>query len=255
MGFKKVSIIASFSVFALYAILIGSLFVFVDTSDFISSATSPRVLYALRLSISAAVVATILAILLALPAAYALSRHEFRGKALVDGILELPLIISPAALGAIVLIFFSTSAAEPLRDFFVFEIPGVVLAQFITIIGIATRLIKAVLDEISPRYELVARTLGASQFKAFMLVTFPMSYKGILAAAVLCWAKAIGEFGATIMIAGSMAMKTETLPIAIFSKISTADIEGTAMLILILLSIGFVSLYAIRFLGGRATKL
>jgi molybdate transport system permease protein len=84
-------------------------------------------------------------------------------------------------------------------------------------------------------------------------VTLPLCKKGILAASVLTWAKAIGEFGATITIAGSMAMKTETLPIAIFMRLSTADIEGTVVLILILVTIGLTTLYGVRLLTKKGS--
>ena len=103
------------------------------------------------------------------------------------------------------------------------------------------------------RYEAVARTLGASPFQAFTTVTLPLSKRGIYAALILSWAKALGEFGATITIAGSMAMKTETLPIAIFMRLSSAEIEGSVILILILVSIGLSILYIVRLLSRGAS--
>jgi molybdate transport system permease protein len=109
------------------------------------------------------------------------------------------------------------------------------------------------MDEIPVRYEAVARTLGASPGKAFLTITLPLSRRGIYAASILSWAKALGEFGATITIAGSMAMKTETLPIAIFMRLSSAEIEGTVVLILILVSIGLSILYVVRFLSRGAS--
>jgi molybdate transport system permease protein len=102
------------------------------------------------------------------------------------------------------------------------------------------------MDEIPVRYEAVARTLGASPSKAFLTITLPLSRRGIIAASILSWAKALGEFGATITIAGSMAMKTETLPIAIFMRLASAEIEGTVVLILILVFIGLSILYVVR---------
>jgi molybdate transport system permease protein len=159
------------------------------------------------------------------------------------------MIVSPVALGAMILIFFNTPAGLFVQEKgvqFVFTIYGIFLAQFITTVGIAIRLIKAAMDEIPPRYEEVARTLGASPAKAFFTVTLPLSKKGIVAASILTWAKALGEFGATITIAGSMAMKTETIPIAIFMRLANADIEGTVVLVLILIGIGLSVLYGVR---------
>jgi molybdate transport system permease protein len=256
MSFRKISIAFSFFIFGIYAVLIASLFYFFRANTFLETLASERMMFSVRLSIFAATVSTLLSILIAVPSAFALSRYEFRGRTVVDTILELPMIVSPAALGAMLLIFFNNPAGLWIQDHwaqFVFTAYGIVLAQFITICGVSTRLIKAAMDEIPVRYEAVARTLGASPAKAFFTITLPLTKKGIYAACILSWAKALGEFGATITIAGSMAMKTETLPIAIFMKLSSAEIEGTVVLILILLSIGLGILYLVRLLSGRAS--
>jgi molybdate transport system permease protein len=134
---------------------------------------------------------------------------------------------------------------------FVFTVYGILLAQFITTAGIATRLVKAAMDEIPQRYEEVAKTLGASPSKTFFNVTLPLSKNGIIAASILTWAKALGEFGATITIAGSMAMKTETIPVAIFMRLASADIEGTVVLVLILIGIGLSILYVVRLFTSK----
>jgi molybdate transport system permease protein len=216
---------------------------------------SERTLFSVRISVVAATVSTLLAILIAIPSAFALSRYEFAGKRAVDTILELPMIVSPAALGAMLLIFFNNPLGLWIQDHgvqFVFTSYGIILAQFVTVCGVATRLIKAAMDEIPTRYEAVARTLGASPLKAFLTITLPLTRRGIYAAAILSWAKALGEFGATITIAGSMAMRTETLPVAIFMRLSSAEIEGTVVLIIVLLAIGLGTLYVVRLISGRA---
>jgi molybdate transport system permease protein len=196
----------------------------------------------------------LLAVAIGLPAAYGLSRGSFPGKKLVDTFLELPMIMSPIALGAALLIFFNTSVGTTLQEkgiYFVFEFPGIVLAQFATIAGLATRLMKTALDEISPRYEAVARSLGSSAWGAFWRITFPLAFRGMVSAMVLCWAKAVGEFGATVTLAGTMSFKTETMPTAIFMALASADIRKTIILILILAGIGLSALYAVRFVEKR----
>lgn len=255
MTFKRLSILFALSVFALYAGLVISLFYFWKGSILVETLFSERTLYSIKISLISATVATLLSLIIAPPAAYALSRFDFKGRHIIDTMLELPMIVSPAALGAMLLIFFNNPLGVWIQDNyaqFVFTAYGIVLAQFMTTAGIATRLIKAAMDEIPHRYEDVARSLGVSPFKAFLTVTLPLCKKGIIAASVLTWAKAIGEFGATITIAGSMAMKTETLPIAIFMRLSSADIEGTVVLILILVAIGITTLYAVRLLTRKA---
>lgn len=254
MSFKRLSIAFSISIFLLYVGLILSLFYFYKGSLFLETFLSERTLYSLRLSLSAATIATAISVFFAIPAAYALSRFKFFGRDMVDTILELPMIVSPVSLGAMLLIFFNTPAGRFVQDNgiqFVFTVYGIILAQFVTTAGIAVRLIKAAMDEIPERYEEVAKTLGASPARAFFTVTLPLSRRGIIASSILTWAKALGEFGATITIAGSMAMKTETVPIAIFMRLASADIEGTAVLVLILIGMGLGILYGVRFFAGR----
>lgn len=249
MTFKRIAISFGFLIFFLYVGLVLSLFYFYEGPLFLETLFSKRTLFSLRLSLIVATSATVLSVFFALPAAYALSRYKFFGRQVIDTILELPMIVSPVALGALILIFFNTPAGNFLQQKgiqVVFTVYGILVAQFITTVGIATRLIKAAMDEIPIRYEDAAKTLGASPLKAFLTVTLPLSRQGIIASSILTWAKALGEFGATITVAGSMAMKTETLPVAIFMRLANADIEGTAVLVLILIGIGLGVLYGVR---------
>jgi molybdate transport system permease protein len=110
---------------------------------------------------------------------------------------------------------------------------------------------KASLDEISPRYEAVARSLGSSPWQAFYRVTLPLSFRGLLASVILSWAKAFGEFGATVTLAGAMPGKTETMPIAIFTALASANIDKAIVLILILMAFGLLTLYGVRLTGQR----
>jgi molybdate transport system permease protein len=254
MNFKRTAIYAALALFLFYAILILSLLTFFEGKGFLEVLLAPDILFSIRLSLLAATLAMLLAVAIGLPAAYALSRMNFPGKRLVDTFLELPMILSPIALGAALLVFFNTSVGTIIQEkgiLFVFEFPGIVLAQFATIAGLATRLMKTALDEISPRYEAVARSLGSSAWQAFWKITFPLAFRGLVSAMILCWAKAIGEFGATVTLAGTMAFKTETMPIAIFMALASADIPKTIILILILAGIGLSALYAVRLVAGR----
>jgi molybdate transport system permease protein len=256
MSFKRLAIVFSFFIFFLYAGLILSLFYFYRAGLFFDILLSERTLFSIRLSLAAATAATLLSVFFAVPSAYALSRFKFPGRRIIDTALELPMIVSPVALGAMILIFFNNPIGIAIQDRgiqIVFTIYGILLAQFVTTAGIATRLIKAAMDEIPRRYEEVARTLGASPAKAFFTITLPLSRKGIIAASILTWAKALGEFGATITIAGSMAMKTETIPVAIFMRLASADIEGTVVLVLILIGIGLGVLYGVRLITRKTS--
>ncbi|MDA8116769.1 MAG: ABC transporter permease, partial [Actinomycetota bacterium] len=241
MSFRRFTVGAALTVFGFYALLIASLGYFFDPGEVAQVWGSERTLFTIKLSMTAATLAASAAMMLAIPAAYALSRFEFTGRLVADTILEFPIIVSPAALGAILLIFFNNPLGEWIQEHlitFVFAFAGIVLAQFVTILGIATRLVKTALDEIPDEYERVARSLGASPLRAFATITLPLARRGMFTAFVLAWAKALGEFGATITVAGTMAMRTETLPVAIYMRLSGADIEGTVAMIILLLTIG-----------------
>lgn len=252
---RRVTIAAALGVLVLYVGLILSLGWFFRYDTLRDTLLSERTMYSVRLSLLTATLAAGLAVAMATPAAYALSRYRFFGRDLADTVLEFPIIVSPAALGAMLLIFFN----NPLGDWiqgnlvrFVFTVSGIILAQFVTVLGIAVRLLKTAFDEVPAELETVARTLGATPRHAFATVTLPLARRGLIAAFILAWAKALGEFGATIMVAGTMAMRTETLPIAIFLRLASADIEGTVAMILALVGIGLTALYVTRRILGKA---
>lgn len=253
----------TFSLFAylqllIYLSLISGLFFFVDINTFIETINSERVLYSLKLSIVTATIVMVISMFLSIPSAYILSRYDIPFKNLIDAFLELPLIVSPAALGAMILIFFNTPTGDFLKNHgfdVTFTVIGIIIAQFVSTVGVSTRLIKTIFDEIPRRLEDVAKTLGATPFKAFRTITLPIANKGILSSAILIWAKALGEFGATITVAGSMSMKTETLPIAIFMRLASANIKEAVILIIIILTIGTISTLGIKILTLKHTKL
>ena len=254
MSFRYTMIGAAVGIFIFYLGLILSLFYFVGGKGFWEALSHSNTLFSIRLSLIAATIATFFAVLIGLPSAYALSRFKFVGKGILDTFLEIPMIISPIALGAAFLVFFNTPLGELIQTkgiFFVFEVPGIILAQFATIAGLTTRLMKASLDEISPRYEAVARSLGSSAWQTFYRVTLPLSFRGLLASVILSWAKAFGEFGATVTLAGAMPGKTETMPIAIFTALASANINKAIVLILILVVFGLLILYSVRLTGKR----
>ena len=254
MSFRNTMIGASICIFVFYLGLILSLFYFVEGKGFWEAFINPYTLFSIQLSLIAATIATFFAVIIGLPSAYALSRFDFVGKRIIDTFLEIPMIMSPIALGASFLIFFNTPLGEVIQQkgiFFVFEVPGIILVQFASIAGLATRLMKASLDEISPRYEAVARSLGSPPWKAFYQITLPLSIKGLIASAILAWAKAMGEFGATVTLAGAMPGKTETMPIAIYTALASANIDKAIVLILILVFFGLLTLYGVRLTGKR----
>ncbi|GIV27244.1 MAG: ABC transporter permease [Bacteroidia bacterium] len=240
---------------AIYLMLIGSLFIYFDTEKFVEIITSKRVLFSLKLSVLTSTLVACISTLMAIPVAYILSRKNFLFKSMIDVLIEIPLVVSPAALGAMILIFFNTSVGYFFQEKFftvVLSINGIIVAQVISTVAISIRLIKSVMDEVPKRYEQIAMTLGASAFQSFYKITLPLSIRGILASFILVWAKSIGEFGATMTVAGTMPLKTETLPIAIYLYLSSADVRGTVVLILISIIIGVISLSLFRYFTNKS---
>ncbi len=251
---KKSFIVAAFFVLLLYGGLIVSVFYFFDAGSFKEAIASSRVMFSVKLSLTTATIAAALALFFALPAGYALSRYNFKLKELINTLLEFPMVVSPAALGAIILIFFNNPLGEWISSNvygFIFSFGGIVLAQFVTVFGVSVRFVKAAFDDVDSSFETIAKTLGASPWQSFCKVSLPLAKNGIVGAVVLTWAKALGEFGATLMIAGTMAFKTETLPIAIFMHLQMADIKTTVSLILILIAFGLGALFVARQLLQR----
>lgn len=247
------SILAYLQLFV-YMALISGLFHFIDINILLETIKNERIIYSLKLSLTTATIVTFISMFLSIPSAYVLSRYEIPFKNLIDAFLELPLIVSPAALGAMILIFFNTPTGDFLKNHgfdVTFTIIGIIVAQFVSTVGISTRLLKTIFDEIPKRLEDVAKTLGATPYKTFKTITIPIASKGILSTAILIWAKALGEFGATITVAGSMSMKTETLPIAIFMSLARADIKESVVLIIIILTIGIFATLCIKVLSKK----
>ncbi|MFC1902355.1 ABC transporter permease [Chloroflexota bacterium] len=249
---------ATISALVLLAVFFGGIVVsmvaYTDWDTFVSALFSEEILFAIRLSVTTATVAAVISILVAIPVAYTISRTSFPGKDIVDSLLDLPIVISPIALGAALLVFFNTPIGAPIDDNvvkFVFAVPGIILAQITVISALAVRLLKSTFDSIDPRYEQVARTLGCSKPEAFLRVTMPLAKDGLIAAGILTWARAVGEFGATVTLAGATALKTETLPAAIFLSLASANVEKAIAVIFVLVIIAVVALLVIRKLIGR----
>jgi molybdate transport system permease protein len=235
-----------------------SLALYVDWDIFFSALVSREIFFAIRLSLLTAGIAAGLAMIFAIPASYALSKREFRGKNMVDTLLDIPIVISPVAFGSALLIFFNTALGTFIEKHFlqfVFEVPGIVLAQFGVATALAIRVMKSTFDSIGQRYENVARTLGYSSWKAFLKVTLPIAKNGIIAAGILAWARAVGEYGATVTLAGATQMKTETLPIAIYLNIASAEVDRAVAVTFILIGLSVASLIVLRRMTGKGYSL
>lgn|SRR5690606_16001815 len=214
------------------------------------SLRSPDVRYAIVLSLVSCSLTTILALWVAVPIGYLMSRFEFRGKAWVDTLLDIPIVLPPLVVGISLLILFNF-LPESLSRFVVFEVPAVVLAQFTVACVFAVRTMRVTFDQIPRRFEDVALTLGCSPRQAFWLVVMPQARTGLLAAATLAWARSLGEFGPILVFAGATPQRTEVLPTTVFLEMQSGDLPGMLAVSIIMIVLAAVVLVLARLLGLR----
>ena len=215
-----------------------------------SALLSDEVRFAIFLSMVTATCSTLISLAIGIPVAYALSRFNFWGKTVVESFLDIPMAVPPIALGVMLLMFF---ARNPLGSFinervvrFVFEVPGIILAQFAVISILTLKMLKESFDGVPPRFERVARTLGYTELESFFYITLPAARRGVLGAALVSWTRALGEFGATVALAGATRFKTETLHVAIYLNLVAGNLENVAALSIILLLISCITQVAVR---------
>ena len=223
--------------------------------ELLEAFSSEEVLFALRLSIVTSLAAMFFALILGLPSGYILARRSFIGKNILDTLIDIPLIMPPLVAGVGLLFLFGQSfLGKHLANFgisFIFSAWGAVLAQAFIAAPIIARSSKSAFELVSPQYEWAAQTLGLRPMKTFFTITLPMAKQGILSGIVLAWARSIGEFGATLMVAGATRMKTETLPIAVFLNISSGELGIALSCSLMLIGAGFIMLFILKGIGNR----
>jgi molybdate transport system permease protein len=222
----------------------------------VTSITSKEIHFAIMLSLGTSLVSTVLCIIVGTPAAYALARYSFRGKNVVNALLDMPLALPPLVAGLGLLLFFgTTTVGRGLADVglaFVFTPLGIIAAQFFVNIPFMIRIMRSTFASISPRYEYVAKTLGCTDAQALWRVTLPMSRSGFFAGSVITFAKGIGEFGAALLLAGAIMWKTETLPIALFLNMSCGNLNMAISAATILIIISLAALYIFERYGGAS---
>ncbi|MFE9371838.1 ABC transporter permease [Streptomyces sp. NPDC006711] len=217
--------------------------------------TSPDVTEALRLSLVVSLWALVLSLLLGVPLAWLLARVDFPGKALVRSLVLLPMVLPPTVGGVALLLGFGRRGllGPWLEDTFGITLPfhtsgAVVAATFVAMPFLVISL-EGALGGLRPRYEETAASLGASPFRVFLTVTLPMVAPGLAAGAALTWARALGEFGATITFAGNLPGTTQTLPLQVYLLLQDSPQAATSVSLL-LLAIAMAVLVALR---GRWT--
>lgn len=219
--------------------------------DAVRSLTEPETLQALRLSLAASLSATGIALLLGVPMAWIYARVEFPGRALIRALTTLPMVLPPVVGGIALLLAFGRRGvlgswlAATFGITLPFTTAGVVMAETFVAMPFLILTVEAGLRSMDRRYEEAARTLGASRWRVFTRVTLPLIAPSLFAGAVLCWARALGEFGATITFAGNFPGITQTMPLAVYLLLETNQ-EASFILSLVLLLISLLVLIGLR---------
>lgn len=219
---------------------------------------SEEIRFSIGLSIYTATISTLVIVLLTIPCAYALTRTRMPFKRVFQVVMELPLSLPYLVLGLCLLIVFSSDFGKALKEIgfqVVFDKKGIIMAQIMVNLPFAIRLMKTSMTETDTRLEFIAGTLGASRWKRFTTILLPLCKPSVIMLVILVWSRALGEFGATLMLVGVTRMKTETLPASIYLNISTGD-NGAAMAsAIILLMIAILSMILTTFLDRKNKNL
>ena len=206
--------------------------------------------FSIKLSLISCTLTTLFSLWIAVPIGYVMSRFQFRGKALIDTLLDIPIVLPPLVVGLSLLILFRYMP-DWLSDAVVYKWPAVVLAQFMVACAFAVRTMRVTFDQIPQRFEQVALTLGCNRKKAFWRVIMPQAKGGLLAAGTLAWARALGEFGPILVFAGATRQKTEVLPTSAFLELQAGRTEGMLAVSLIMIAAAAVVFIVARTLGMK----
>ncbi len=232
--------------------------IFVDTGplDLLSSLGEDGALEALRLSLTCSAIAVGFIVLFGTPAAYLLARRRFRGRAVLVTLVELPLVLPPAVAGIGLLAALGPKGVlgglvEDAGIRLVLTTAGVILALTFVAAPFYLRQAQSAFEALDRTWLEASRTLGASEARTFLRVAIPTAGPGLISGLALAWGRALGEFGATLMFAGSFRGITQTVPLAIYERFST-DFTGALALSAVLVAVSAALLLSVKLLSGSA---
>jgi molybdate transport system permease protein len=222
---------------------------------------APEEWTALELSLRVSFMATLFSLPFGIAVALALARGNFPGKQVLNGLVHLPLILPPVATGYVLLILFGRKGpiGEALYDWFgivlAFQWTGAVLAAAVMAFPLMVRAIRLAIEAVDPKLEQAAATLGANRVWTFLVVTLPLILPGILAGSILAFAKAMGEFGATITFVSNIPGQTQTLPLAIYAFLQVPGGDASAMrLVIVSVAVAVGALLVSEFVATRVAR-
>ena len=209
------------------------------------------------LSLQVAAIATVISLVLGLALAYLLARYQFRGREMLDSIITLPIVLPPTVLGYYLLVLLGRNsgfgrAFEAIFGFpLVFTWQAAVVAATIHSVPLLVKSARAALESVDRNLENAARTLGASEGRIFFQITLPLARRSISAATVFAFARALGDFGVTIMIAGNIPGKTQTMAVAIYDTVQSGNMLPANLMVLVISITAIVILYVTNRLQGE----
>jgi molybdate transport system permease protein len=230
--------------------------------DFDMALAKPEIRYSIRLTLISCTITALMSVLVATPLGYLLSRFAFRGRWLIDTIVDIPVVLPPLVIGLSLLILFhlkigGASLDDRLANSFGFRVTytetAVVLAQFSVACAFAVQTMRVTFDQIDTRAEQVALTLGCRRSQAFLHVTLPQAWRGMIAALTIAWARSLGEFGPILVFAGATRMKTEVLSTTVFLELSVGQLEAAVAVSLLMVLAAVAVLGVVRLVGTRVT--
>lgn len=204
---------------------------------------------ALKLSLFVAVLATILAAVVGTACAYLLAKGKFWGRELLDAIITLPLVLPPTVTGYYLIVLLGRRGVI---GSFLYDLTGwsivftrwaAVVAAAVVALPLMIKSARAAIESVNPQYELASYTLGKGKAETFFRITLPLARRGLLAGIVLSFARALGEFGATLMLAGNIPGKTQTMPLAIYEAVAAGENHQAQVLALILTAVSLTAIY------------
>ncbi|MEN7547780.1 ABC transporter permease [Rapidithrix thailandica] len=253
--FAVMGVMASTYVILIVGMVLADL-TFTSPVHILNALKSEEIRYAIKLSLFSCTITMILSLLVATPFGYLMARYRFPGKKLLDAILDIPIILPPLVIGLSLLILFQTAPGKFIEEYIsvTYAIPSVILAQFMVACAFAVRTMYVTFAQIDKRQEEVALTLGCNRSQAFWHVVLPEAKRGMLTAASLAWARALGEFGPILLFSGATRMRTEVLPTTVFLEMSVGNIEAAVAVSLIMIVAGFAVLMLVRMLGKEQAE-
>ncbi len=243
--------------FLYIALPVISLFLKISPESFISELNNSVVMEALKLSFITSVISAIIVVIMGTPIAYVNARYQYPGKVLIDTVIDLPVVLPPAVAGIALLMAFGRMGVigQYLNMAGItvgFTTIAVIMAQTFVSSPFYIRQARSSFEDVDVVYEKAARTLGASPVSAFFYVTVPIAMNGLISGLIMTWARALGEFGATILFAGNFLGRTQTMPLAIYMTMEGGDLNACIALSIILVAISFIVIVAVKVLTRGA---